>query len=101
MFSERIPGIVCFQEIPITDGRCVSQPTRSIMTRVPASRRQRLTEAWALLQFAWHTLIAPWPPFALFLVVIGVVGGLMPLGRITAISHLIDRLTVQAGGPSS
>ena len=50
-------------------------------------------ERWHLVYFAFQMIIAPWPPFALFLVVIGVVGASTPVVQISAISHLISLLS--------
>jgi ATP-binding cassette, subfamily B, bacterial len=60
---------------------------------VPISRRQRWVDAWELARFAFATLIAPWPPFAVFLLITGVVGGLIPLVQIRIIGGLINALT--------
>ena len=63
----------------------------------PASNpvRQRLRAAWPLGRFAYQTLIAPWPAFAIFLVLIGIVGGLVQLGQIAGITRLVDTLAAQ------
>jgi ATP-binding cassette, subfamily B, bacterial len=69
---------------------------------VPVSRRQGLADAWALARFVFVTLIAPWPPFAVFLLITGVVGGLIPLVQIRVISGLIDALAAHSlVGPAS
>jgi ATP-binding cassette, subfamily B, bacterial len=55
--------------------------------------RTRPREMWELARFAYETLIAPWPPFAAFLVVTGVMGGLAPLVLIRATAGLVDALS--------
>ena len=49
-------------------------------------------------RLAYELLIAPWPPFALFLIAAGAVGGATPLLQIKVISGLINALTPRAGG---
>ena len=46
-------------------------------------------------RFAYRTLIAPWPPYAVFLIVIGAIGGAVPLLHIYATTHLIDMLMAE------
>jgi ABC-type multidrug transport system fused ATPase/permease subunit len=60
-------------------------------------QRQRWADGWALARFAFATLIAPWPPFGLFLLITGVLGGLIPLVQIRVIGGLINALTAHRG----
>ena len=46
-----------------------------------------------MLRFGWETTIAPWPPFAVFLVLTGVIGGLTPPIMVVTISGLIETAT--------
>ena len=65
------------------------------MTEDTATRRLargRLSEGWQFARFAWSTLIAPWPPFAVFLAIGGVVAAVTPLLLIRATTELIDAL---------
>ena len=57
------------------------------------SARGRLSEGWQLARFAWSTLIAPWPPFAVFLAIGGVIAAVAPLLLILATTKLIDGLS--------
>jgi ATP-binding cassette subfamily B protein len=59
---------------------------------------RQLREIGSRSRFAYELLIAPWPPFALFLVAAGAIGGLTPLLQIKIISGLINVLTSRAGG---
>ena len=61
------------------------------VTREPA--RGRLSEWWQFAGFTWSTLIAPWPPFAVFLAIGGVIAALTPLVLIRATTGLIDALS--------
>ncbi len=63
---------------------------------MPLPLTQRLRAAWTLGRFAWETLVAPWPPFALFLIVTGILGAVVPLLRIQLTTGLINRLTAHA-----
>jgi ATP-binding cassette subfamily B protein len=62
--------------------------------------RTRLREGWELARFAYATLIAPWPPFAVFLGVTGVIGGLAPLVLIRATAGLVDALSARPAMPA-
>ena len=66
-----------------------------------APLRDRLGQYLSLLRFGWQTVIAPWPPFAVFLAVTGVIGGITPPVMVATISSLIDAatVTVSTGGP--
>jgi ATP-binding cassette subfamily B protein len=68
-----------------------------VETKRPSSMRARLREIASRSHFAYELLIAPWPPYAGFLMVSGLVSGLTPLLQIKLISGLIDALTRQAG----
>ncbi len=57
----------------------------------------QLREAGELARFAYQTLIAPWPPFAVLLVVTGVIGGVTPLLLIRATAGLVDALAARQG----
>ena len=57
------------------------------------SARGRLSEGWQLARFAWSTLIAPWPPFAVFLAIGGFIAAVAPLLLILATTKLIDGLS--------
>ena len=61
------------------------------VTRGPS--RGRLSEGWQFARFAWSTLIAPWPPFAVFLAISGVIAAVTPLVLIRATAGLIDALS--------
>jgi ATP-binding cassette subfamily B protein len=64
-----------------------------------AHRAPRTTHrSAATLGFAYRALIAPWPPFIVFLIAIGVIGGLTPLLQIKATTGLIDALASRAEG---
>ena len=63
------------------------------MIKLWAFLAPRLSAMQAYVRFAYQILIAPWPHFLIFLIVIAVVGALMPLGHIAAISQLIDTLS--------
>src|SRR5437879_11140464 len=63
--------------------------------------RTRLRAEREFARFAFHTLIAPWPPFAVLLVVTGVIGGLTPLVLIRATAGLVDALTARHGMPAA
>ena len=65
------------------------------MRTAPSLRdfKQRLVEAWRLGLFAYRTLIAPWPPFAIVLAVTAVIGAVIPPLLVHATSGLIDSLT--------
>ena len=54
--------------------------------------KPRLAEAWRLGLFAYSTLIAPWPPFAVILAVTAVIGAVIPPLLVHATSGLIDSL---------
>ena len=56
--------------------------------------RDRLGQYISLLRFGWQTVIAPWPPFAVFLAITGVIGGITPPVMVATISSLIDAATV-------
>jgi len=47
---------------------------------------------WRIGRFAVETLIAPWPPFALFLIVSAVLGAIIPLVQIAATTDLVDAM---------
>ena len=57
------------------------------------SARRRLSEARQFARFAWSTLIAPWPPFAIFLAIGGVVAAMTPILLVQATTGLIDALS--------
>lgn len=59
-----------------------------------APLRNRLGQYISLLRFGWQTVIAPWPPFAVFLAITGVIGGITPPVMVATISSLIDTATV-------
>jgi len=59
------------------------------------SLRQRLRAARTIGQFAYRTLIAPWPPFMIYLICSGILGGITPLLQIYATTGLIDALTAR------
>ena len=59
----------------------------------PGDFKQRLVETWRLGLFAYGTLIAPWPPFAVILAVTAVIGAVIPPLLVHATSGLIDSLT--------
>ena len=61
------------------------------VARGPA--RGRLSEWRQFARFAWSTLIAPWPPFAVFLAIGGVVAAVTPLVLIYATTGLIDSMS--------
>ena len=65
--------------------------TEDAVTRGPA--RGRLSEWWQFARFAWSTLIAPWPPFAVFLAIGGVIAAVTPLVLIYATTGLIDSMS--------
>ena len=56
--------------------------------------RHRLGQYISLLRFGWQTVIAPWPPFAIFLAITGVIGGVTPPVMVATISSLIEGATV-------
>ena len=70
----------------------------AVDVKTSGSVTRRLREIGSRSQFAYELLIAPWPPFALFLVAAGAIGGMTPLLQIKIISGLINVLTLQAGG---
>src|SRR5205085_8185009 len=72
------------------DGAAAMNSDRSV--------RLRLREIAGSGRLAYELLIAPWPPFALFLIAAGAVGGATPLLQIKVISGLINALTPRAGG---
>jgi ATP-binding cassette subfamily B protein len=56
---------------------------------------ERFRAAWRLFRlfhFAYDTLIAPWPPFAVFLVVTAVLGTAIPLARLRLTADLLNAL---------
>ena len=55
--------------------------------------KPRLVEAWRLGLFAYSTLIAPWPAFAVILAVTAAIGAVIPPLLVHATSGLIDSLT--------
>jgi ATP-binding cassette subfamily B protein len=68
--------------------------------QMPLSLQQRVRETWELGRFAFDTLVAPWPPFALLLIVTTLLGGLIPLLRIRLTTGLINALTAHPAMPS-
>ena len=62
-------------------------------TAESVSARRRLSEARQFARFAWSTLIAPWPPFAIFLAIGGVVAAMTPILLVQATTGLIDALS--------
>ena len=62
-------------------------------TAESVSTRRRLSEARQFARFAWSTLIAPWPPFAIFLAIGGVVAAMTPILLVRATTGLIDALS--------
>jgi ABC-type multidrug transport system fused ATPase/permease subunit len=64
-------------------------------------RKPRLWGGWETARFAYQTLIAPWPPILVLLVIIGVIGGLTPLLLVRAASGLIDALTARRAAAST
>ncbi len=67
-----------------------------------APLRDRVGKYISLLRFGWQTVIAPWPPFAVFLAITGFIGGITPPVMVATISSLIDAATVAVAseGPS-
>lgn len=63
------------------------------MSELPIGKR--FLSFWKQSRFAYEFLLAPWPPFIPYLIVISILGGLMPLGRIAAIAYLVDTLILQ------
>ncbi len=55
----------------------------------------RARAGWQFALFAYRTLIAPWPVFALLLALIGAIGALAPLVEIKAMSGLVNALTAR------
>jgi hypothetical protein len=55
--------------------------------------KSRLRTNIEFAHFVLQTLIAPWPPYAVVLVITGAIGGLIPLVQIRVISGLINALT--------
>jgi ATP-binding cassette, subfamily B, bacterial len=47
-----------------------------------------------LARYAFQMMIAPWPLFGVVLLLLGVVGGLVPIAQIAVITRLIDALTL-------
>jgi ATP-binding cassette subfamily B protein len=66
---------------------------------LPRVRRAGAT-AWKIARFAFDTLIAPWPPFAVFLAVSAVLGAVVPLVQIAVTTELVDALGARHGGPA-
>ncbi len=62
---------------------------------------QRLHCGWVLARFAWQTLIAPWPPFAFFFLIIAVSGAIAPLIQIRSMASLINMLAAHLAAPPS
>jgi ATP-binding cassette, subfamily B, bacterial len=63
--------------------------------------KRQLRDSWEFARFVYQTLIVPWPPFAVLLVVTGVIGGMTPLVLIRATAGLVDALTARHGMPSA
>lgn len=65
----------------------------------PFSLRQRLSEAGKFSRFAFRTLIAPWPPYAVIMGIVVGAGAVVPLLNIKATAGLIDALTATDASP--
>ncbi|NKB71423.1 MAG: hypothetical protein GKR89_30490 [Candidatus Latescibacteria bacterium] len=61
-------------------------------TKQPNSRHQRWISTRHYARFAYATLIAPWPPFLLFLGLGASIGAITPLVQVWATRSLIDGL---------
>ena len=56
--------------------------------------------AWAFTAFCYHTFVAPWPPFLLYIAATAVIGVVTPTLIVRATSGLIDAITRNlASGP--
>ena len=51
-----------------------------------------MSHIYHFARFAYGTLIAPWPPYTFFLIIIAIIGGTVPLLHIYATTQLIDML---------
>ena len=61
------------------------------------SLRRRIRDGWEIAKFSYQTFIAPWPPFAIFLVVSAAVNVVTPIAIVYATSGLIDAVTAVVG----
>ena len=53
---------------------------------------ERFGKSLRLVKFTWSMLIAPWPPFAVFLAATAVLGALVPIVTVRVTTELIDSL---------
>ncbi len=68
------------------------------MVQASAGRRSAWRNTWDLAKFGYSTFIAPWPPFAIFMVVTVVVSAIIPSVLVFATSGLIDAVGERAIG---
>ena len=66
------------------------------MVQARTGRRSAWRNAWDLTKFGYSTFIAPWPPFAIFMVVTAVVSAIIPSVLVFATSGLIDAVRERA-----
>lgn len=54
---------------------------------------------WANTRFTWRLLVGSWPPFAVFVLVVGVFGGVAPFLKVRTTRSLMDALAAAPPAP--